>query len=894
MKLITFWRACSFLSLPILATLAFSSFMFSCSSEKSSETTVKSGPHIFDDRLELTLFAENPDIVTPIGIAIDSLDRIFVLESHTHLPPSDYKGPDGDVVKIFADHNGDNRPDEIAVFAKGFDDGMNMTFSPEGHLYLVTARAVWILYDHNGDGVSEEQVKVIELAEPGSVYAHAALLGITFSDDGWMYISRGNTGSERWSMVGTDGSSLRGYGDGGNIVRARPDGTELQEVATGFWNPFDVKFDERGRLLAADNDPDSRGPNRLVHVVQGGDYGYQSLYGGSGIHPYLAWNGELPGTLPYVVGLGEAPSGLLDASLASLPQDYQGQMLGTIWEESRIVRINLSPKGVSIKGNTEVIIEGNQEFRPVAFATDSHGTIYFTDWVLRDYPNHGRGRIWKLSVRPDMGVKRPRKKYAPPLPNPEGEPLEEIYAASSLSDFEMLKDALKSSDPFLRHAAITVLSRSHYRQQAIEATRDSDADVRLGAMIALHLSGYQHAEPIARRLLDDPDARVRQRALMWIGQEGMTALQPALERALSADNTSSSLFETYLATVRHLMPEFIKAYQSQSEPYAKAIKRMLPPQFIISFIRDNSKPAVFRALAIRHLENPEEQIELLTSLLVGEYNSQLHLEVIRSLANIPSPETVHRLLNIATEVSNPVLVRGEALLVLTRQPVDVSAKVIPLLQDPDIDIQIEAARYLRTRLSSDSVRQALQQKHASLNKENQEPLRQQIALALSHETADGSVSGHPSSLEDWQAVLDTGGDSQRGRRVFYSVQSNCSLCHSVEGRGGDLGPDLTNVGLSKTRSQLVHAILRPSQEINPEWQGWYIKLKNGQVHQGRQIDVGGNAIDLYTQAEGFTTFDKEDIEEYGMIEKSLMPEGLEAQLTADDLRDLITFLESKK
>jgi hypothetical protein len=63
------------------------------------------------------------------------------------------------------------------------------------------------------------------------------------------------------------------------------------------------------------------------------------------------------------------------------------------------------------------------------------------------------------------------------------------------------------------------------------------------------------------------------------------------------------------------------------------------------------------------------------------------------------------------------------------------------------------------------------------------------------------------------------------------------------------------------------------------------------VYQGRQIDVGDRGIELYTQGRGFVTFDKKDIEDYGMSEKSLMPEGLENQLTVSDLRDLIAFLE---
>jgi putative membrane-bound dehydrogenase-like protein len=538
--------------------LLLSICLLSCNSKKNATENrqdVKVAlPNVLDKRLVISLFAENPDIVTPIGIAVDSLNRVFVLESHTHLPPRNYPGPDGDRVKVFEDTNKDGKPDKISVFAEGLKEGLNMAFSPDGNLYVVTSRAVWILYDRNKDGVSEERVKIIELTEPDKVYAHAALLSITFSHDGWLYLSRGNTGSAAWKLQGTDSSSVSGYGDGGNIVRARPDGSRLEEVATGFWNPVDLKFDSQGRLFAADNDPDSRGPNRLLHIVPGGDYGYQSRYGGSGIHPYLAWNGELPGTLPYTVALGEAPSGLLNANLAALPDDYQGQLLSTIWEESRIVRINLSSAGASVTGSTEVIVEGDQQFRPVAFATDWEGNIYITDWVLRDYPNHGKGRIWKLSAQQNEQVAKPQKEYARPLPYPAGKPLQAIYSSRNTNE---LTQALQSEDPFIRHGASQVLATPAFWQQAIGATQDKNAMVRLGAAIALQKSGYEPVAAIVRRLLADPDAQVRQRALLWAGQAGLQELRPAINKALSAGETTPALFETYLETIRHLSPAYM-------------------------------------------------------------------------------------------------------------------------------------------------------------------------------------------------------------------------------------------------------------------------------------------------------------------------------------------------
>ena len=376
--------------------------LVSACSNTSTDATLS--PQLLDDQLRLSLVAEDPDIVTPIGIAIDSLDRVYVLESHTHTPPDDYEGPSGDQVKVF--ENSGDALELAGVFAEGINDGMNLTFGPDGYLYVVSSKAVTRYPDRDGDGIHDGAEVVLEMTDPSYVYDHAGLLGIAGTASGWLYVSRGNTGSRYWKIRGTDGSSVDGYGDGGNIIRCRLDGSNVEEVATGFWNPFDLVFDGTGRLLAIDNDPDSRGPNRLIDIIEGGDYGYKSLYGGSGIHPYLAWNGELPGTLPYIMGLGEAPSGMLDARHAGFPSSYDNSILITIWEEQKIVAVSLSEKEGAITGKTRDIVVGGPHFRPVAFAADSEGSVYFTDWVIREYPNHGKGRLWKLEAQ-DRGEFQP-------------------------------------------------------------------------------------------------------------------------------------------------------------------------------------------------------------------------------------------------------------------------------------------------------------------------------------------------------------------------------------------------------------------------------------------------------------------------------------------------------
>jgi putative membrane-bound dehydrogenase-like protein len=848
----------------------------------SAETVAPGTPTLHDTRLQITVFATEPDIVTPIGIAVDRQDRVFVLESHTHLQPRDYAGHSSDRVKTFTDASRDGKPDRVEVFADGIQDGMNIAFSPGGELYVVAARTVWVLHDRDGDGVSEDRTAVVRMVRPERVYAHAALLGIAFSHDGWMYVSRGNTGGSPWRVEGTDGSFVSGYGDGGNIIRARPDGTEVHEYATGFWNPFDLRFDTAGRLLAADNDPDSRGPNRLVHVVEGGDYGYKSLYGGSGIHPYLSWHGELPGTLPYAVPLGEAPAGLLVAAHAALPADYREELLATIWEERRIVRVRLRPNGTSVTGDTTLLAEGDDEFRPVAFAADSRGTIYITDWVIREYPNHGRGRIWRLATRRGVEALPPRTTSAPD-PDPGGAALADIYAAGP-ADVERLRSALTSDDPFVRHAAVTVLARPPFRDEVVAAVADVDPRVRLGALLALLRAQHVDAEPIARRLLRDPDLDVRRMALVWTGTAGLAGLRRDLDHAILVNPPSPDLFEVYLATLERLSPEFIRSYVDEAEPYARLLKRLLQPRFLEMFVSDRSRPVPLRALAIRHLEDLPSQTRLLTGLTRPSQPLPLRVEAVRSLGMTSGDEAGAALLAVARDASSPAHLRADALLGLARQPVEAVAPALALLDDPSPPVRLEAARYLRSITMAPEARDAVSEAMTRLAGSDAGRLRAQLAFAVGPGAAD-----HPAGGDAWEAAVRSGGDPQAGRRVFFSTASACSQCHVVDRRGGDLGPDLTNVGRSKTRSQILDAILRPSAEISPEYQGWYVRTADGQIYTGRQIDVGDRGTaELYVESGEFITI--EGIAEYGPMPRSLMPDRLETNLTVDDVRDLMAFL----
>ncbi|MCI0744632.1 MAG: c-type cytochrome [Verrucomicrobia subdivision 3 bacterium] len=517
-------------------------------------------PVVNDPGLRLQLFAAEPDIVTPVGIAVDARHRIFVIESHTHFPKPDYPGPKSDLVKVFVDTDRNGAFDEVKVFAQGFRAAMSLAFSPKEELYLVHRNGVVILRDTDGDGVCDEQKPIVTMETRGD-YPHNGLGGIAFSPDGWLYLGTGENLGERYTLKGSDGMSHSGGGEGGNVFRCKADGTQLRHIATGFWNAFGLEFNGAGHLFCVDNDPDSRPPCRLIDVVEGGDYGYRFRYGRSGLHPFTAWNGELPGTLPMVAGTGEAPSGVLDCERTMLApsnrtlfrteaspagRGLQLSLFVTSWGDHRLERYHLRSTGASLRAEREIVAQGNENFRPVAVAAAPDGSVYFTDWVDRDYSVHSKGRIWRLS----SAAPRPPETVA--KPSAERRRMLELLEAGASRDLPKLVSALSDSDPFIRSAAVTALSRPAFRAKAVELLDHSNPAVRLGGLLALRRGRYEPAEWVLKAGLKDSNTEVRLAAVLWIGEDDRRELRAALPGAIEGSAVTPELLRAYAAAAERL------------------------------------------------------------------------------------------------------------------------------------------------------------------------------------------------------------------------------------------------------------------------------------------------------------------------------------------------------
>ncbi|MBS0264030.1 MAG: c-type cytochrome [Planctomycetes bacterium] len=366
-------------------------------------------PKSLDSRLQVQLFAEHPQIVTPTGIDVDARGRVWAVESNTHFPPADYKGHPTDRVLVLSDSTGDGKADQSVVFVDGLKFTMSVAVKPRwartapnekgggtGGVYIATRREIRLFHDDDGDDRADRSEPIARLETRGD-YPHNGLAGFAFDARGWLYFGCGENLGADYTLVGADGTTFSGGGEGGSLYRCRLDGTQLERVATGFWNPHANCCDAFGHLFSVDNDPDSRPPCRLLEAIPQADFGYRFRNGRKGLHPFTAWNGEIPGTLPMVAGTGEAPSGVLAYESDGFPEEYTGQLLATSWGDHRIDRFRLQPRGTSFSSNPEPLIVGGENFRPVGIACAPDGSVYFTDWVKRDYTLHGHGRIWRIA-----------------------------------------------------------------------------------------------------------------------------------------------------------------------------------------------------------------------------------------------------------------------------------------------------------------------------------------------------------------------------------------------------------------------------------------------------------------------------------------------------------------
>jgi len=141
-------------------------------------------------------------------------------------------------------------------------------------------------------------------------------------------------------------------------------------------------------------------------------------------------------------------------------------------------------------------------------------------------------------------------------------------------------------------------------------------------------------------------------------------------------------------------------------------------------------------------------------------------------------------------------------------------------------------------------------------------------------------------VEKWRKVVESGkGEAAAGWKVF---EARCAQCHTIYGKGGNVGPDLTGVGREDVNSILTN-VLDPNLVIGAPYFVYVAKTKDGDVISGLLVEQSDQQVVLKDQTKT-TTIPRSQLEKLSVQNVSMMPEGLEAQLSEQEFRDLVAFL----
>ncbi len=251
---------------------------------------------------------------------------------------------------------------------------------------------IWRLTDTDGDDQFDKKEHLVEMNAAGEHGPHAMIL----TPDGKriLFCAGNNTvlpaNIERsrvpkvWSedhllgrMPDARGHNADRLAPGGFVASMNPDGSEIELVATGFRNEYDIALNQDNELFAYDADmewdvgtPWYR-PTRVNHVISGAEFGWRN---GTG-----KWPAYYPDSFGAAVDIGPgSPTGITFGYGTNYPKKYQDALFLCDWSYGNIYAVHLTPEGSSYGGTYETFATAAPLPVTDIVVRQEDGLLYFT------------------------------------------------------------------------------------------------------------------------------------------------------------------------------------------------------------------------------------------------------------------------------------------------------------------------------------------------------------------------------------------------------------------------------------------------------------------------------------------------------------------------------------
>lgn len=484
-------------------------------------------------------------------------------------------------------------------------------------------------------------------------------------------------------------------------------------------------------------------------------------------------------------------------------------------------------------------------------------------------------------------------------------------------------------DRFLEHALVFALISLDDREATLPGLSDPNPRVRRGALLALDQmsSGRLEANQVTP-LLDPAQPELQQAALWVIAHRREWAPEMAglfrsmlasndLNEAITRDLRRDLVAFSHDPSIQKVMAEALQSSATPTgtrvlilETIAEAAIAPLPEPWrpaLRSSLTSTESSVVRQAVTtVRSLGLNQVDEVLLTLAADPARDEDLRVEVLATVANRVQQldPDLFKFLRKSTQIDKPPLLRLAAARALGEAPLDLE-QLRTLTPDLASAGPIVLPRLLPA-FERSSDRALGEQLVAAL--EDAPGLRnvrpESLKQVLSHypaevqHAAEGLFKkqsmGEPEKaarLNELEPIV-MRGNSGQGREVFYGTKAGCSSCHTVRAVGGRIGPDLSRIGAVRSARDLLEAIVFPSASFARGYEPYVVATRDGLVVSGLILRETSDTVSLMTTDRIEKSIRRPNIEEIAQARVSIMPQGLDARLSKQELADLVSFLQS--
>jgi putative heme-binding domain-containing protein len=777
--------------------------------------------------------------------------------------------PDGTLVALaydgkiwlLRDSDHDGLEDKAELFwdnASGMRSPIGMDLTPPGYergdgVFVVGKTRCALIVDTNGDDRADKEIEVAGGWK--ETFHQVDGLGVAFDRrDGSVYYGRGSANFTDPLLHDKDGKAqYRLTDEYDTIIRVSPDFKSREIVATGIRFPVAMRFNARGDLFATDQEGATWVPNgnpfdELLHIQRGRHYGFPAR------HPKFLPNViDEPSTFDYspqhqsTCGLNFNEPVRPDGAVFG-PGAWAGDAIVTGYSRGKLYRTELAKAPTGYVARTSLLGCLNMLTVDACISPDG-GLVVACHSGAPDWGSGptGKGKLFKIAYRdPDYpqpvvvwptGPREVRVEFDRVVPP---ELLHDILTRATLTGGRYVRAGDRFESLWPGYAAVQgqkLSPRFNVPLRSAQLTAD-------GRSLVLATDSISQAVHYALMLPKEKSKAVSKGELPQHAEIDVDFDLTGCE----ATWKPASGGEAWTGWLPHFDLDVSRQFTRGSAPHDALWAAMAEPGELTLRgqldVTDMLRPAVQPGSKIDY-EYPPEAVTVAFHTASPKSKLQLATSAAKG-AERPS----------ATSSSHSFTVPASA------------EKLVPV----------------KIRLTKESGPAALAVQWTTNEDSRPRPFplrRLLLPWADTSGKADiGLIAARPPQLE--------GGSWARGYREFFGEKAMCAKCHTMYGRGGAIGPDLSNL-VHRDYASVVRDISHPSFAINPDYLSYTVVLKDGRVLVG-VIHTAGDTISIGDSKGVTTTLKRAEVEEMHPSAVSAMPEKLPEQLGPERMRDLLTFL----